>query len=61
MYFGEKLETFAAERVAEVLPTPTLLTLDGRRIESGGPECLRMLNEYLETLLADTMVVRVLY
>ncbi|MFF8716507.1 hypothetical protein ACF07T_34510 [Streptomyces sp. NPDC015184] len=60
-YFGEDLETFVAQRVAEVLPTPTLLTLDGRWIESGGPEYLRMFNEYLESLPADTMVVRVLY
>ncbi|MGW2180285.1 hypothetical protein ACWCXX_19680 [Streptomyces sp. NPDC001732] len=60
-HFGDDPEAFVAGRVAEVLPTPTLLTLDGRWIESGGTEYLRIFNEHLESLPADTMVVRVLY
>lgn len=50
-----------ARHVTAVLPTPALLTLDGRWVEGGGPEYERMFNACLDGLPGDTMVVRVLY
>ncbi|MEU4040042.1 hypothetical protein [Streptomyces collinus] len=46
---------------ARVLPTSALLTLDGRWIESGGPDYRREFNAYLDALPPEAMVVRVLY
>ncbi|MFF7975280.1 hypothetical protein [Streptomyces sp. NPDC007905] len=60
-YFGPDREAFVADRVAEVLPTPALLTLDGRWVEYGGPDYRREFNAYLDALPPETMVVRVLY
>jgi hypothetical protein len=35
--------------------------LDGRWLVIAGPERCRYFNEYLDTLMPDTIVVRVLY
>ncbi|MFC8078992.1 hypothetical protein ACFUN8_26065 [Streptomyces sp. NPDC057307] len=61
LHFDEALETYVARQVAAVLPTPALLTLDGRWVEGGGPDYERMFNACLDGLPGDTMVVRVLY
>lgn len=61
LHFDEDLESYVARHVAAVLPTPALLTLDGRWVEGGGPEYERMFNACLNGLPGDTMVVRVLY
>ncbi|WP_326607478.1 hypothetical protein OG930_38720 [Streptomyces sp. NBC_01799] len=50
-----------ARHVAAVLPTPVLLTLDGRWVEGGGLDHQRMFTACLDGLPGDTMVVRVLY
>lgn len=60
-HLDDDLETYVARHVAAVLPTPALLTLDGRWVEAGGPEYDRAFNAHLDGLPADTMVVRVLY
>ncbi|WP_317447569.1 hypothetical protein [Streptomyces collinus] len=60
-YFGPYREAFMADRVAEALPTPALLTLDGRWVEYSGPDYRREFNTYLNALPPETMVVRVLY
>ncbi|MFJ7078431.1 hypothetical protein [Streptomyces sp. NPDC098781] len=59
--FGRDREAYIAERVADVLPTTALLTLDGRWVEYGGPGYRQWFTAYLLDLPADTMVVRVLY
>ncbi|MDX3801981.1 hypothetical protein [Streptomyces sp. AK04-3B] len=59
--FDEDLETYVARHAAAVLPTPALLTLDGRWVEGGGPDYARVFNACLDGLPADSMVVRVLY
>ncbi|WP_031487568.1 hypothetical protein [Streptomyces bicolor] len=59
--FGASREAYIAEHVAEVLPTPAVLTLGGRWVEYGGPGYRQWFNAYLQDLPADTMVVRVLY
>lgn len=61
LHFDEDRETYVTRHVAAVLPTPALLTLDGRWVEAGGLDCMRMFNAYLDGLPGDTMVVRVLY
>ncbi|QIQ03611.1 hypothetical protein [Streptomyces liangshanensis] len=61
LHFNEDQETYAARHAAAVLLTPTLLTLDGRWLEDGGPDHARMFNTYLDALPGETMVVRVLY
>ncbi|WP_424861796.1 hypothetical protein [Streptomyces sp. MMS24-I29] len=60
-YFGPDRETFVADCASQVLPTPALLTLDGRWVEAGGPEYRRWFASYLDALPNETMVVRVLY
>ncbi|MFE5816503.1 hypothetical protein ACFQ6S_24305 [Streptomyces sp. NPDC056479] len=60
-WFGRDREAYIAERVADVLPTPAMLTLAGRWVEYGGPGYRQWFNAYLQDLPADTMVVRVLY
>ncbi|MEU1401466.1 hypothetical protein ABZ471_03720 [Streptomyces sp. NPDC005728] len=60
-FFGPDRDEFVADCVSRVLPTPALLTLDGRWIEEGGPEYRRLFNTYLDSLPPETMVVRVLY
>ncbi|MFJ9867346.1 hypothetical protein [Streptomyces sp. NPDC101165] len=59
-FFGPDREAFAADCVAEVLPTTALLAPDGRWVEYGGPDCRRWFNAYLDALPPETMVVRVL-
>lgn len=59
--FGGSREAYIADHVAEVLPTPAMLTLGGRWVEYGGPYYRQWFNAYLQDLPADTMVVRVLY
>ncbi|WP_446042179.1 hypothetical protein, partial [Streptomyces sp. SID1121] len=49
-HFDEDLETYVARHVAAVLPTPALLTLDGRWVEGGGHDYERMFNAYLDDL-----------
>ncbi|MFE3138081.1 hypothetical protein [Streptomyces scopuliridis] len=61
LHMDEDLETYVTRHVAAVLPTPALLTLDGRWVEGGGPDYERMFNACLDGLPGDTMVVRVLY
>ncbi|MFD8692259.1 hypothetical protein [Streptomyces sp. NPDC059651] len=61
LHFDEDRETYVARHVAAVLPTPALLTLDGRWLEGGGPEYDHMFQSCLDGLPGDTMVVRVLY
>ncbi|MGW7710626.1 hypothetical protein [Streptomyces sp. NPDC054771] len=61
LHFDEDRETYVTRHVAAVLPTPALLTLEGRWVEAGGLDYKRMFNAYLDGLPGDTMVVRVLY
>ncbi|MFF5013744.1 hypothetical protein [Streptomyces sp. NPDC001165] len=60
-FFGPDREAFVADCVSRVLPTPALLTLDGRWVEYGGPDYRREFNACLDALPPETMVVRVLY
>ncbi|MFJ2649785.1 hypothetical protein ACIO1C_24070 [Streptomyces sp. NPDC087420] len=59
--FGQRRELYVEARVAHVLPTTALLTLDGRWTEAATHEHRRWASTYLDALPADTMVVRVLY
>ncbi|MGW3498620.1 hypothetical protein [Streptomyces sp. NPDC001020] len=61
LFFGPDREAFVAAHAAQVLPTPALLTLDGRWLEDGGPAYRRWFNTYLDALPPETMLVRVLY
>ncbi|MEU2024093.1 hypothetical protein ABZ565_18335 [Streptomyces sp. NPDC016469] len=61
LHFDEDRDAYVARRVAAVLPTPALLTPDGRWVEGGGPDYERMFNACLDALPGDAMVVRVLY
>ncbi|MFF2848403.1 hypothetical protein ACFVT5_19075 [Streptomyces sp. NPDC058001] len=61
LHLDEDQDTYVSRHVAAVLPTPALLTLDGRWVEGGGPDYQRTFNTYLDALPGDAMAVRVLY
>ncbi len=49
-HFGPDREAYSADCAADVLPTPALLTLDGRWVECGGPDYRREFNAYPDAL-----------